>query len=186
MRNVVVSLLLPLFLFACGYSRVPIGSVNVGAIEVTTPIEWSKKTYADHELWTRDGHVLQELWFVKGLDNGDVLIPPIAGRAQDLPKYDSTMTLLEVPDFVKSSLSSQGFQQIQFREIQPRKFGTLEGVSGKLEFLTTDGLPKYGEFIATKNGDKLYLVIYTGVAGHYFNMYKEYAEEIMSSISISS
>lgn len=183
MKRLALSLLLPLLVCACGYGRVPAGSVDVGGLQVRTPIEWSKKTYADHDLWTRDGHVLQELWFVKGLDDGDALIPPVPGRAEDLPKYDASMTLLEVPDFVEASLSAQGFQQIELRNIRPQKFGTRDGVAAKLDFLTKDGLRKSGRFIATKHDKDLYLVMYTGVAGHYFDAYSDDAAKIMSSVS---
>ncbi|HSH41467.1 MAG TPA: hypothetical protein VK973_05005 [Arenicellales bacterium] len=184
MKRIVV-LLMALSLGACaGYSRVPSGEVDLGnGMSVQTPIEWSRITAGKHEMWTRDGNVLQELWIAKGLTDGEVLIPPVPGRREELPEYDESITLLEVADFIKASMAGQGFQQVELRDVRPRRFGADDGVEAELEFLTEDGLLKQGRFVAIQQEGKLYVVMYSGVAGHYFESYRDEAEQVISSIA---
>jgi hypothetical protein len=181
-----LSLIFPLILLITGctyYSLIPRGKIEIGGVyTIRSEIPWSKASQGNTEIWTVDGPGLQELRFVNGLSDGDLLFKN--ATQGDLPEYKSDMSFLEIKEFIETSATAVGVVGITSRNFRPFKFGLLDGFRAEFSYTLKDGLFREGFAVGAKKENKLYLIIYSGTRLHYYPKNLEDAEFILRSIQI--
>lgn len=154
-----------------------------GIYNVSTAISWSKMEDGNLEVWTREGPLLQQLIFFKGVEDGDYLIK-LPGQSEDtLPKFRKEMTFLEIQDFMIASFKRINAQDIEIQQMTPAKFGEKDGFRIDYKFKTEDGIGKTGFLVGTIVEEELHAITYFGTDIHYFDLNKADAEKIIQSIS---
>src|SRR5262245_11992667 len=153
-----------------------------GVYSVSPQIQWNRYTDGDLEVWTVDGPLLNALQFTSALGDGDALYD-IAGR-EEMPRFRSNMSESEVMEFVVDSLAAAGAQKVEETGLAPASFGQRPGFRFDLAYQSGDGLDKLGSVLGMLKDGKLYLIIYTGAAQHYYPKYKAAVEALFASIQI--
>lgn len=172
---------------ACqGYTLVKGGSpVEIASGMKAAPARsWSKLTGGKHEIWTVDGPVLQTLHFAVGLEEGDELFPPNPNRKEKLPKFQETMTELEVAELYRDTITTLGASNFELQEIAPKTVGGKQGFRFEFDFAMKAGLKKSGVAEGVLEEGKLYLVVYSGAKLHYYPKNLPDAEQVMQSVEI--
>jgi hypothetical protein len=184
MNRLAVLSVITLFLAACThYSLVEPKRVAVAdAFSVEPQIAWSKDAADKHELWTVDGPLLQQLRFIKGLEDGDTLTT--AKDDQKLPPFDSKMSPLEIKDFIESSVAVADEMHLKSRSLRPVKFGTADGFRFEVSTTRKDGLELEGFVVGAVLKKKLYLIVYFGSRLYYFGKHKDDVERLVQSIQV--
>ncbi len=163
------------------YTLVKSEQVSIGGAYTVEPqIIWSKFTEGKAEIWTVDGPLLQELRFIKGLEDGDKLFR-LEGKKK-LPTFHGDMTALEIKELFEGSLARAEVGQVKTMNLRPEKFGTARGFRFEFAYLTKDGLQKDGFVVGTVKDKKLYLIMYTGTRLYYYRKHKEDVERLVKSI----
>ena len=145
-------------------------------------IQWSQVKQGNVHLWTVDGAALESIRFINDIREG-VPVVDITNDKHETP-FRPDMSEAELVDAIVNALSNSGAQQVKARDLEPALFGNLDGFRFKLDFLTEDGLRKYGDVIGVVNNDALYLILYTGASLHYYPKFHDEFERIVQSIEI--
>jgi hypothetical protein len=149
---------------------------------VAPQIQWNRYTDGDLEVWTVDGPLLDSLQFTAALEDGDELYD-IPGR-EEVPHFRANMSESEVMEFVVDSLAAAGAQKIEATGLAPAAFGPRPGFRFELAYQSGNGLDKLGMAKGMFAEGKLYLIIFTGAAQHYFPKHKPSVEALFASIQI--
>jgi hypothetical protein len=164
------------------------GSVGVerrtiaGLYSVAPQIEWNRHADGDLEVWTVDGPLLNSLQFTSAIEDGDRLYR-VEDR-EEVPRFRSTMSEGEVMEFVVDSFAAAGAQKVEATGLVPAQFGSRPGFRFDLSFQSGDGLDKLGTVIGMLIDGKLYLILYTGAAQHYYPKHKPTVEALFASIQM--
>jgi hypothetical protein len=151
---------------------------------VAPQIRWNRFSQGDIEVWTVDGPLLDSLQFSSAIEEGDALYD-IAGR-EELPLFRADMSEGEVMEFVVDSFASAGLQKVEAGGLAPASFGSRPGFRFDLAYQSAEGLDKLGTVLGMLADGRLYLIIYTGAAQHYFPMHKPTVEAVLASIQIGA
>ncbi|MCZ6849398.1 MAG: hypothetical protein O7F75_11185 [Alphaproteobacteria bacterium] len=171
-----------LLVTACAqYSLVKPVKVLIGdAYSVDAQIAWNKKTEGKTEIWTVDGPLLQELRFIKGIEDGDTLLEGRVGNK--LPTFKSKMTAIEIKELFEASLAQIGLARLKTLNLRPNGFGKASGFRFEFTYVLNNGLEKQGFAIGAVMNDKLYMIIYSGTRLHYYPKHKDDVERLVRSI----
>lgn len=189
MRLIFVSVM-AVMLSACGGAAlVEAGKrVSIGDhYSVESRIAWSRLVRGDTEIWTVDGELLQQLRFIKGIEDGDKLFPARAGRRRDRlkPPFRGDMTPPEIRELFETSLSQAGAIDVRVSRLRPTAFGALGGFRFEFAFSFSDGLPRRGLVAAVVKDKELHMIIYFAPAMYYFGRDRPRVEAIIESIRMS-
>jgi hypothetical protein len=170
------------WLAACAvYSSVGLERRKMADFYTVAPqIEWNRYKDSRFESWTIDGPDLDNVLFTEPLGDGDVLYH-FPGR-EDMPQFRHNMSESEVMEFVVDSLAAAGAQKVEALNLAPVPFGSRPGFHFDLTFQNSSGLDKLGSVIGTMKDGKLYLILYTGAAQHYFPKYKPTVDALFASV----
>jgi hypothetical protein len=149
---------------------------------VAPQTQWNRYTDGDLEVWTVDGPLLDSLQFTSALADGDALYE-LPGR-EEVPRFRANMSESEVMEFVVDSLAAAGAQKIEATGLAPAPFGPRPGFRFDLAYQSGSGLDKLGMALGTLEDGKLYLIIFTGAAQHYYPKYKSSVDALFASIQI--
>lgn len=184
MKRIVFILTACLFLSSCVYSLIEAKPQKVGStFHVSTPVEWNHFERDKMTIWTMDGMGLQQLRFISGIEDGEVLYP--SGKpevVEKLPKFDKKMSLIEIREFLVNSVDATNFQDFREDAFEPATFGGVNGFRMQYRMASKQGLEYRGLFVGAVRKDKLYLVQYLGTDLHYFDKALPAAEEIIQSL----
>ncbi len=174
--------ILALLVTACAeYSLVkPVKVLIGGAYSVDAQIAWNKKTEGKTEIWTVDGPLLQELRFIKGIEDGDALFR--AGAGKKLPPFKSKMTAIEIKELFEASLVHFGVARLKTLNLRPMSFGKVAGFRFQFTYVLNTGLEKQGFALGAVIAEKLHMIIYTGTRLHYYPKHKDDVERLARSI----
>ncbi len=183
------ALLLVLSLAACsGYDLVEPERRSIGGIYTVDPqIRWNRSTRGHTEIWTIDGPLLQQLRFVKGLEDGDRLFPSpgLFGdrrRERRKPSFHADMTPIEIAEFFESSLSQAGAVNFRISDLRPARFGRLSGFRFSYDYSLADGLERQGLATGALHDGSLLMLIYAAPRMYYFARDKPHVERLIRSI----
>jgi len=183
-----ISLILALmFLSGCvTYSLVKPGTVKVGdAYRAQPRMEWSRLDRGKSEAWTIDGNNLHAVEFIKGIEDGDVIFQPVAGKSADnLPKYRKGMNPLEIQDLITNSVKANGGLKLEVEELRPVKLSGIDAFRSEFAYTLKDGLIRKAIAVSAVKNEKLYVLLYYAVKQHYFGKYKDDVERLFESIEI--
>ncbi len=147
---------------------------------VEPQMPWSSATVGKIEVWTVDGPSLQAMRFVKGLQDGEVLLP---GKDEDKrPKFKKSMTPTEIMEFVVDSIALAGGEKVRGANLRPQKIGAVEGFRFELSFIPKGGLENEGMVMGAVVKEQLHLIMYTGVRAHFYSKFREPVERVIESI----
>ncbi|KGQ19470.1 hypothetical protein LF41_2725 [Lysobacter dokdonensis DS-58] len=173
-RNAIVACAVALLLGACassGTSRlVPVGEVRSGKLVLTSEMEWTRATSNRSQLWTIDGELLNMLYLVHTVKEGDYIFlgQRESKRRPDAPYYHKGMREDELRDLVSDGLLSAGFIGVSPSNLRPASFGTHSGLRFDLDLQTGEGL-QYQGLVAMFEHDKgLALAIFIAPREYYF------------------
>jgi len=168
------------------YSLVKPGTVKIGdAYRAQPRMEWSRLDRGRSEAWTIDGNSLHAVEFIKGLEDGEILFQPAAGKSTDnLPKYRKGMNPLEIQDLISNSLKAIGGLKLEVEELRPVKLNGVDAFRSELTYTLKDGLIRRAIAVSAVKNEKLYVLFYYAVKQHYFGKYRDDIERLFQSIEI--
>lgn len=185
MKRAVVVAVAVLAAACASFGRVGPGSVDIaGAYAVDSPVAWNKSSEGKSEMWTVDGPDLQRLTFVNGLKDGDPLFETKGDNADNMPRYDTAMTPLEIKELIEAGLRASGAHQLETYDFRSEPFGSLPGFRFDFSYALASGLENEGTVIGAKKDGKLYLITYTGTRFYYYGKHKDDVERLIDSIRI--
>ncbi|MDG6077984.1 hypothetical protein E3U23_02070 [Erythrobacter litoralis] len=155
---------------------------------VVTPGEdwnrWSVRPVKKSEIWTLDGINLNEMYFVSGLKKGETLYKDANKKAQPLPKFDGSMDLTEVPEFMESSIRlALNTSAFTTTNVAPTTLGGHQAVRFEYEY-SIDGSPllRKGMAVGSIVNGELHMISYTAPATYFYDRDLAKAERIMASV----
>ena len=174
--------ILALLITACvRYSLVESEKVAIGDVyTVDAQIAWNRISEGKTEIWTVDGPLLQELRFIKGIDDGDALFR--GGVGKKLPPFKSKMTAIEIKELFETSLAQIGVARMRTLNLRPESFGPVAGFRFEFTYARKDGLEKQGFALGAVIDEKLHMIIYSGTRLHYYPKRKDDVERLIRSI----
>jgi hypothetical protein len=185
-NRVVVLLAVAVLAAACAkFSLVGPGRLEMAdAYTVDSPVAWNETSEGKVQIWTVDGPQLQRLTFVNGLEDGDPLFETKGDSAENMPRYNSAMTPLEIKELIEAGLRVSGANQLETSDFRPQAFGSIPGYRFEFSYALESGLENEGTALAAKKDGKLYLILYTGTRFYYYGKHKDDVERLIDSIRI--
>ena len=179
-------LALPLLVFllvACQqFTLVRPGPTEMGGTYSIRPgISWNRALFPKRELWTVDGPLLQDLYFFKGLENGDALF---RGANRQKPRFRRTMNQNQIKKFIETSFTLNGYGALMTGPLRPQRLGRARGFRFDFSYALRDGLEKRGFAVGLVLKGRLHLILYRAATLYYFGKYKTEAERIIRSIRL--
>jgi hypothetical protein len=156
---------------------------------VEPQIAWSRLVRGNSEIWTVDGALLQQLRFIKGIEDGDKLFPSPAladgRRDRRKPPFRGDMTPPEIREFFETSLSQAGAIDVRSKNLRPAAFGALAGFHFEFAFSFADGLPRRGLAAGAVKDKALHLIVYFAPEMYYFGRDRPRVDAIIRSIRMT-
>lgn len=173
-RNALVACGIAVLLAACasgGTSRlVQPGEVRAGKLVLNSEMEWTRATSNRSQLWTIDGELLNLLYLVHTVKDGDYIFlgQRESKRRPDAPYYHKGMREDELRDLVADGLLNAGFVGVSPSNLRPATFGGRPGLRFDVDLQTSEGL-QYQGLVAMFEHDKgLALAIFIAPREYYF------------------
>ncbi len=124
--------------------------------------------------------MLQELRFIKGIEDGEALFRGRAGRK--FPPFKSKMTAIEIKELFETSLARIEVARLKTQNLRPESFGHAQGFRFEFTYVLTSGLEKQGLALGAVIDEKLHMIIYSGTRLHYYPKHKEDVDRLVRSI----
>lgn len=160
-------------------------SVARSGLTVTPGIEWnriSQRPGNRTERWTLDGELLNDVLFFAEVGDGDTLFREVNRRESPLPQFASNMLLVDVPDFLESSLRIvKGVVTFETTSVQPTDFLGQSGVRFEFETLGADDLRRKGIAVATIIDGQLFMMLYEAPGLYFFDRNRADFEQLLST-----
>jgi hypothetical protein len=95
------------------------------------------------------------------------------------------MTPGESMELVVDVLASDpGFRQLEARNLRPRRFGPADGFAFDFAYVDRNDLEGQGLAAGGVVGGRLHVIVYSGLAAHYFPKYRDAVERMIDSVRI--
>lgn len=163
--------------------------VGKSTLTVTPSRHWNRNSarpVPKGEVWTIDGPLLNELYFVSGLVPGETLYRDVNRKERPLPQFRATMQLTDIPELFESS-NRLALQTPLFRitTTEPVRFAGRDGVKFTYEYsVAGSSLARKGVATATIANGQLHLISFTAPALYYFDRDRAAAEAVMASATL--
>ncbi|RIV87660.1 hypothetical protein [Aurantiacibacter zhengii] len=154
-------------------------------LAVVPQIEWnriSQRPGSNAERWTLDGELLNDVLFFGEVASGDTLFREVNRRETPLPQFASDMLLVDLPDFVESSLRiAKGASTFTTTSVEPTQFLGQGGVRFEFETLGSDDLRRKGIAVATIIDGELFMMLYEAPSLYFFDRNRADFEQLVAS-----
>jgi len=163
--------------------------VAKGKHSVTPYEDWNRNTdrpIKKGEVWTLDGAVLNELYFVSGLAAGETLFRDLDKKENPLPKLGSSILLSDIPDFYESS-SRVALKTSLFEigTVEPTTFAGQQGIKFTFNYGVQDSpVIRKGVAAATLVNGQLHMITFIAPTIYYFDRDAPKAEAIVASATL--
>ncbi|MDH3241097.1 MAG: hypothetical protein OEO83_10575 [Alphaproteobacteria bacterium] len=183
---ILIALLLPLggcvgFTLAKGGEPIDMGD----GVSVQPPRDWNRMSIGKYEYWTLDGLRLQNILFVKGVEDGENIVFRRARNEEPekdtFPKFKKGMTLLDIRELLETTWARQEFHRTRVTKFGPAKFGGRDGFEMIFTFDTKDGLEMRGWAVGAVVGERLFMAIYRGTRIHFYERGEKDFRKIIGS-----
>jgi hypothetical protein len=137
-------------------------------------------------VWTMDGHLLNTLAFVAGLENGVSILRTPSG-AEAMPVFRSTMGPTEIAELFEASLArtAETGAIVRTARLRPADFAGKPGFRFDFTFIDqADDVERRGIAAGTVYEGRLYLIFFHGARLYYFPRHVDEAEAIIRSARI--
>ncbi len=195
MRAVIVLAVAATALSGCevsGYALVPAtGAVPIanGTMTIRPAGAWNKAQSAavrsQEEYWTQNGPVLDRVYFVGAVKDGDAIVKQRANDERKVPVFHPTMTPQDLTSMVESSYRiRRGAKVFETTQVKPVTFLGQPGVQFDFNYMGDDDVRRRGRSMIAIAGEKLYLMTLEGTALHYFDAALPEFDAMAASASI--
>lgn len=165
------------------YQLAPAGKVDIGdTYSITLNDDWSQSEFKHMRTYTKDGPLLGAVSVTSGVNEDEHLLVGVGEDKQ--PPYEKNLSLIELQQFITDSFVATGAEKLTVSEIRPESFGSWQGIRAEFDFFTKEGLHKKALIVGAQQNDKLYYILYTAPALHFFDKNKPEVEGIIRSITI--
>ena len=188
-RNATLLILIALVAGCAQWTLVKAERVSVGDLYSVQPNStWNRLVVGHTEVWTLDGGLLQEIRFIRSLEDRDKLMPNpgYSEKLKKMPSYKEGMTPIEVAEFVVASLSQAGLAKVATANLRPVKVGGKPAFRFDLTFALEKGLEKSGFAYGFNIEKKLHLILFTAARLHFFDRDSKKVEQLIGSIQFES
>lgn len=145
---------------------------------------WSKKPVKQSELWSFDGPLLNQIEFYGGLTNGQPFARERNKKREPLAKFTPAMKATEIAEAFEQTIRvTQGAPDFAIDQIEPVTFAGANGFRFAYHF-TTGELVRKGEARGAIIGGKLFMIVYSAPALHYFDAHLAAAHGVMDSAKV--
>lgn len=188
--RIVASFAMPLLLAACaGIKAVPPGPYASGGHQITVGRTWTDLgpvigSPRAVRMLTVDGPMLNSLFVIDGLKPGESVTRSVS-KEKPAPAWRAGMTPLEQVEFLADSLVNIGFQRVETDNLRPVKVGERDALRLDITAKTAAGLDIAGLAQLAVVNDRLYIILYTAPAEHYFAATRAEVEAVMNSARIA-
>ncbi len=176
------------------YLLVPESSASAAGMQVQVDAPWNKvnqlavQSSGAVEVWTADGLNLNMLVFIGGAKDGEPVLHRHnvnAPTKAPAPIFRSSMAASEIVELWEAVMAQISNTTIaKGSNIQPVKFGGLDGFQFDFSYATKDEVDRQGVGYGAVKDKKLYLVFYSGTKLHHYNLRLASATKIMQSAKI--
>ena len=196
MRAAIVLIVTAAALCGCaamaGYTLVPSGQVSVsqGSMKVRPAGAWNKAPQAQFGLaqaegWTRNGPVLDSIYFIGGLPDGQAIAKQRAEDERKVPVFHATMTPQDLTSMIESAYRIRGGVKIfETTSVKPVTFLGQQGVQFDYTFVNEDSVKRRGRTMIAIAGGKLYVMSLNATELHYFDAILPDFQAMATSASI--
>jgi len=175
-----------------GYTLVPSGQVDVskGSMHVHTTGAWNKAPAGQFGLpeaegWTRNGPVLDAIYFLGGVPDGQAIAKQRAEDERKVPVFHASMTPQDLTSMVESAYRIRGGVKIfETTGVKPVTFLGQNGVQFDYTFVNEDSVRRRGRSVMAVAGGKLYVMSLNATALHYFDAAAPDFDAMAASASI--
>lgn len=157
---------------------------------VTPMIDWNRLGHRpgrgrSTEIWTIDGPPLNKVTFYVGIRDDETLFDEVDRRNRPLPRFSSTMLLLDIPNLLENSyLIGRGVTLFSVENAEPTEFADQPGVRFEYRFAASDQVRRRGEAYAMLYDEELYLVTYEAPTIYYFDNSIDAFRQLIASATL--
>jgi len=176
------------------FTLVPEASTSAAGIQVQVDAPWNKinqlavQSSGLVEVWTADGPGLNMLIFIGGARDGQPVLHRHnvnAASKAPAPVFRDSMAPAEIVELWESVMAQVSTTTIaKGSNIQPVKFGDLDGFQFDFNYATKDEVDRQGIGYGAVKDKKLYLIFYSGAKLHHYSLRLASATKIMQSAKI--
>ena len=175
-----------------GYKLVPPGQVPVaqGAMTVRTAVAWNKgpQGFSDlpqEEGWTQNGPVLDGVYFVGALPDGQSMIKQRPKDDRKVPAFRATMTPQDLVSMIETAYRIRaGAKVFETTGVKPITFLGQQGLQFDYTYVGDDDISRRGRSVVAVVNGKLYMMALEATALHYFDAALPEFESMTASAAI--
>jgi hypothetical protein len=175
-----------------GYTLVSSGQVPVsqGTMHIHTAGAWNKAPQGQFGLpqaegWTRNGPVLDAIYFLGAVPDGQAIVKQRAEDERKVPIFHASMTPQDLTSMVESAYRIRGGVKIfETTGVKPVTFLGQQGVQFDYTFVNEDSIKRRGRSVMVVANGKLYVMSLNATALHYFDAALPDFEAMATSASI--
>ena len=176
-----------------GYTLVSSGQVPVsqGTMHIHTAGAWNKAPQGQFGLpqaegWTRNGPVLDAIYFLGAVPDGQSIVKQRAEDERKVPIFHASMTPQDLTSMVESAYRIRGGVKIvETTGVKPVTFLGQPGVRFDYTFVNGDSIKRRGRSVMVVAGGKLYVMSLNATALHYFDAALPDFDAMTASATIS-
>ncbi|KTT75371.1 hypothetical protein [Sphingomonas endophytica] len=145
---------------------------------------WTVKPIRNEERWSLDGPLLNRLSFYGGIAQDEPLARERNRKREPLPKFDRTMRATDIAELIERTVRiTEEAPDFVTEAVEPATFAGQPGF--RLRYRYTAGeLVRRGEARGRIADGRLYMIVFTAPALHYFDAGLPRAAAIMDSARI--
>lgn len=148
----------------------------------TTRTAWNTTREYRSMVWTKSGENLDALYFFEPTPNGQ---SPFAPESQEkFPPFRTNMTVLDLRDFLTTSLGNIGALDIDYQSVKPIKLGETDGHRFDFTYRRMSRLEMRGIALSAIHDRRLYFVLFMAESSHYYAAVIGEVEEILASLRV--
>lgn len=174
---------------AVEHDRVTVSDTFTVAVEEP----WSRITETDPfgrdppEIWTRNGLLLDAIYFFTDVEPGEPLFDPPGRRDETLPIFRADMTPPEIAELIETSLARMaGTSLVEASNLRPEPLGDNPGFRFDLHFVGDDEVARRGFAVGAVVDDLLHVVLFWGTELHHYNLQRADVERLIGSLRFIS
>jgi hypothetical protein len=182
MRAAIALMVTTAALYGCvdvptGYTLVAAGQVPVsqGTMMVRPAGPWNKAPHGQFGLpqaegWTRNGPVLDAIYFIGALPDGQAIAKQRPEDERKVPPFHATMTPQDLTSMIESAYRIRGRVKVfETTGVKPVTFLGQQGIQFDYTFMNDDSIKRRGRTMIAIAGGKLYVMSLNATELHYFD-----------------
>ncbi|MBY8337918.1 hypothetical protein KYN89_12780 [Alteriqipengyuania sp. NZ-12B] len=158
-------------------------------LTVVPAIDWNRineRPGKEAERWTLDGELLNDVLFFAEVEDGDAIFREVDKRNSPLPRFSGNMLLIDLPDFLNSSMRiAKGHQTFSVDSVAPTTFLGQPGVSVSFSTVGNDDIRRRGRAVATIIDGELFMMTFEAPTIYFFERDLPHFEQLVASARLS-